>query len=88
MLDIEFMMDHHRDGQTNAGRLVVICQGASSAPHLLLAKVQGYSFQLVFQLHSPSRVHLAASLLLCPAGCFQETMLGGDLSLDQGRLEM
>ena len=37
---IEFMMDHHRDGQTNAARLGVICPGASSAPQFLLARVQ------------------------------------------------
>ena len=38
---------------------VVICQGASSAPHFLLARLQRYSFQLVFQLYCLSRVHLA-----------------------------
>ena len=40
VLRTEFMMDHHRDGQTNAARLGVICQGASSAPHFLLPRVQ------------------------------------------------
>ena len=30
----------------------VICQGASSAPHFLLARLKGYSFQLILQLVS------------------------------------
>ena len=62
VLRIEFMMDHHRDGQTNAARLGVICPGASSAPQFLLARLQRYSFQLVFQLCSLSRVHLGFTL--------------------------
>ena len=40
----------HALQQTKAARVGVICQGASSAPHFLLARLQGYSFQLVFQL--------------------------------------
>ena len=48
----------HALPQTNAARVGVICQGASSAPHFLLARLQRYSFQFVFQLCSLSRVHL------------------------------
>ena len=48
----------HALQQTNAARVGVICQGASSAPHFLLARLQRYSFQFVFQLCSLSRVHL------------------------------
>ena len=40
--------------QTKAARIGVICQGASSAPHFLLARLQGYSFQFVFQLVFPA----------------------------------
>ena len=43
-------------------RVGVILQGASSAPHFLLARMQRYSFQLVFQLYCLSRVHLAFTL--------------------------
>ena len=40
--------------QTKAARIGVICQGASSAPHFLLARLQGYSFQFVFQVVFPA----------------------------------
>ena len=52
----------HALQQTKAARVGVICQGASSAPHFLLARLQRYSFQLVFQLCSLSRVHLGFTL--------------------------
>ena len=58
--------------QTKAARIGVICQGASSAPHFLLARLQGYSFQFVFQVVFPA-LHLAASLL-CSADCFQDIL--------------
>ena len=35
-------------------RIGVICQGASSAPHFLLVRLQGYSFQFVFQVVFPA----------------------------------
>ena len=38
--------------KNNAARIGVICQGASSAPHFLLARLKVYSFQFVFQLVS------------------------------------
>ena len=44
----------HALEQINAARIGVICQGASSAPHFLLARLKGYSFQLVFQLVFPA----------------------------------
>ena len=52
----------HALQQTKAARVGVILQGASSAPHFLLARLQRYSFQLVFQLCSLSRVHLGFTL--------------------------
>ena len=55
----------HALQQTKAAPVGVICQGASSAPHFLLARLsKGYSFQLVFQLHSLSPVHLAFTLFV------------------------
>ena len=39
---------------------------------LLTSSLKGYSFQLVFQLISLSRIHLTASLYLCPADCFEK----------------
>ena len=50
-----------------ADRIGVICQGVSSAPHFLLARLQGYSFQCVFQLvfpHTPCSFPLPASCRL------------------------
>ena len=44
----------HALEQINAARIGVICQGASSAPHFLLARLQGYSFQFVFRLVLPT----------------------------------
>ena len=40
----------HALEQIKAARIGVICQGASSAPHFLLARLQGHSFQFIFQL--------------------------------------
>ena len=40
--------------QVKADRIGVICQSASSAPHFLLARLQGHSFQFVFQLVFPA----------------------------------
>ena len=42
----------HALQQVKAARIGVICQGASSAPHFLFARLQGRSFQFVFQLVS------------------------------------
>ena len=44
----------HALQQVKAARIGVICQGASSAPHFLLARLQGYSFQFVFQVVFPA----------------------------------
>ena len=44
----------HALEQINAAGIGVICQGASSAPHFLLARLQGYSFQFLFQLVFPA----------------------------------
>ena len=44
----------HALEQTKAARIGVICQGASSAPHFLLARLQGHSFQFVFQVVFPT----------------------------------
>ena len=46
-------------------RIGVICQGASSAPHFLLARLQGYSFQFVFRLVLPAyTLHLPSICVL------------------------
>ena len=44
----------HALQQVKAARIGVICQSASSAPHFLLARMQGYSFRFVFQLVFPT----------------------------------
>ena len=63
----------HALEQTNAARIGVICQSASSK--LLTSCLQGYSVQFetcvpISLLH----IHLAASLYLCPAPCSQEIL--------------
>ena len=72
MLNASSATMSHALQQTKAAPVGVICQGASSAPHFLLARLsKGYSFQLVsnyivfllYTLHLPS---------LSPADCFQE----------------
>ena len=44
----------HAFVKTKAARIGVIFQGASSAPHFLLARLPGYSFQFVFQVVFPT----------------------------------
>ena len=57
--------------RVNAARTGVICQGASSALHFLLVRVQ---LSTCFPI-SLSPIHFTDSLYLCPADCFQEIML-------------
>ena len=52
--------------QITAARIGVICKSASSAPHFLLARLQGYSFQLVFQLVFPAYTLQLPSICLLP----------------------
>ena len=54
----------HAFVKTQAARTGVICQGASSAPVQLSICVP----------ISLSRIHLTASLYLCPADCFQDIL--------------
>ena len=84
VLRIEFMMDHHRDGQTNAARLGVICPGASSAPQFLLARVQ-LSICFPISLFQLQLLSLSVSSRLLSRNSVQTS---GDLSLEQVRLEM
>ena len=49
-----------------AARIGVICQGASSASHFLLARLQGYSFQFVFQLVLPAYTLQLPSICVLP----------------------
>ena len=56
----------HALEQTKAVRIGVICQGASSAPHFLLARLQGYSFQFVFQLVFPTYTLQLPSVCVLP----------------------
>ena len=44
----------HALEKTKAARIGVICKSASSAPHSLLARLQGHSFQFVFQIVFPA----------------------------------
>ena len=56
----------HALEQINAARIGVICQGASSAPHCLLARLQGYSFQFVFQIVFPAYTLQLPSICVLP----------------------
>ena len=46
----------HALEQIHAAGIGVICKSASIAPHFLLARLQGYSFQLVIQLVCPAYI--------------------------------
>ena len=68
----------HALEQINAARIGVICKSASSAPHFLLARLQGYSFQSVFQLVFPAytvQLH-SISVLLTAFKTFCSNKLG------------
>ena len=56
----------HALEQVRAARIAVICQGASSAPHFLLARLQAYSFQFVFQLVFPAYTLQLPSICVLP----------------------
>ena len=56
----------HALQQVQAARIGVICQGASIAPHFLLARLKGYSFQLVFQLVFPAYTLQLPSISVLP----------------------
>ena len=58
-------MSHALEQITAAG-IGVICKSASIAPHFLLARLQGYSFQLVFQLVFPAYTLQLPSICLLP----------------------
>ena len=70
----------HALEQINAARIGVICKSASSAPHFLLARLQGYSFQFVFQL-----VFLPYTLQL-PSICVLRTAFKKSCSSKRGLL--
>ena len=56
----------HALEQINAARIGVICKSASIAPHFLLARLKGYSFQLVFQLVFPAYTLQLPSISVLP----------------------
>ena len=61
------------DNVTCFGTSKSLIKSASSAPHCLLSRLQGHSFQFVFQL-----VFLPYTLQIpsfCPADCFQDILL-------------
>ena len=60
----------HALEQTKAARIGVICKSASSTPHFLLARVQ---FPTCFPI-CLSHIHLATSLYMFPANCFQNIL--------------
>ena len=66
-LDASSAIMSHALEQTKNARIGVIRQGASSAPHFLLARLKGYSFQLVFQLVFPA--YTLQHLLQLPSIC-------------------
>ena len=61
---------------SKAARIGVICQGASSAPHFLLARLQGYSFQFVFQLVFPAYTLQLPSICVLPSWEFSLEQVG------------
>ena len=52
--------------EVKAARIRVICKGASIAPHFLLARLQRYSFQFVFQLVFPAYTLQLSSICVLP----------------------
>ncbi len=56
----------HALQQVKAARLGVICQGVSIAPHFLRARLQGCSFQFVFQLVFPAYTLQLPSICVLP----------------------
>ena len=73
----------HALEQINAARIGVICQGASSAPHFLLARLQGYSFQFVFQLVLPAYTLQLPSICVLPTAF--KTFCSNKLGILTGR---
>ena len=73
----------HALEQKNAARIGVICQGASSAPHFLLARLQGYSFQFVFQLVLPAYTLHLPSICVLPTAF--KTFCSNKLGILTGR---
>ena len=65
-LDASSAIISHALEQIKAARIGVICQGASSAPHFLLARLQGYSFQFVFQWVFPPYTLQLPSICVLP----------------------
>ena len=68
----------HALEQINAARIGVICKSASIAPHFLLARLQGYSFQFVFQLVFPAYTVQLHSISVLPTAfkTFSSNKLG------------
>ena len=66
---------------SNRSHLQELCKSASSAPHFLLARIQLSTCYPI----GLSRIHLTASLYLCPADCFQDILFeqGWEFSLEQ-----
>ena len=55
-LDASSTIMSHALEQIHAAGIGVICKGAWIAPHFLLARLQGYSFQLAIQLACPAYI--------------------------------
>ena len=64
--------------QINAAGIGVICKSASIAPHFLLARLKGYSFQFVFQLVFPAYTLQLPSISVLPTAfkTFSSNKLG------------
>ena len=73
----------HALEQINAARIGVICQGASSAPHFLHARLQGYSFQFVFRLVLPAYTLHLPSICVLPTAF--KTFCSNKLGILTGR---
>ena len=69
--------------KTKDARIGVTCQGASSAPHFLLARLQGYSFQFVFQLVLPAYTLQLPSICVLPTAF--KTLCSNKLGILTGR---
>ena len=64
-------------------RIGVLCQGASSAPHFLLARLQGYGFQFVLQLVLPAYTLHLPSICVLPTAF--KTFCSNKLGILTGR---
>ena len=76
-------MSHALQEANKVSRTRVICKSASIAPPLLLARLQGYSFQLAIQLVFPSYTLQLPPICVLPTDFKQSVRTSWEFSLEQ-----